>query len=146
MVQPVRGIVFALVPISIMGGLAAYYIPPFLKAEEIASRRQWALGFDSALFSLYELLGFMGFGPGRNELRDMMISGGTREVAEGLVRPTSLGLVIVACIYLFILCKFSRKFRTEKFSPYGGKVSTKQTPSGLLGRAFMEPPHSLTMP
>lgn len=107
-----RGFFAALIPAATLIILATYYLEAFLKNEGRTWRMQWAFSFDSAAFSAYELLGMSGFGPGRNELRELAVSGGVGAALNGLLRPESLGIIALLCIYGWILVRLVRKLRT----------------------------------
>lgn len=139
-------IVTSLVAVGVLIVLAIFYLPSFIKDVNVTWREQWASGFDGALFSGYELLGFMGFGPGRIELRELAISGGLRGVIDGLMRPSSLGLIFLACIYFLVLGNLFRGVRTEK-SPrnklvilsglvVAGTVTAWVVASSIMGSSF----------
>jgi hypothetical protein len=142
----VRGMVTSLISLSALFLLAAYYVPPFLKGDEIAWRKQWASSSDSALFSIFELFGFMGFSPGRNALRELTISGGMKGAIEGLVRPSSLGLLFLASVYVLVFGSFLRVVRAKRPATTGlvvfsgvvviGTIATAVAASFLLSSSF----------
>lgn len=68
---------------SLVAGVGAYYFWALSRGAETAWKGPWTVNIGSLLFSGYELLGFVGFGPGRCELRQLAIEGGLEGAAGG---------------------------------------------------------------
>jgi hypothetical protein len=87
--------------------LGSYYVFTLERGTENTLQGLWHFNPASALFSVYELLGFVGFGPGRFELRQLAMDGGVAEALSGFVRWTSLGGAWLLLVYLIIVVDFA---------------------------------------
>jgi hypothetical protein len=58
----------------------------------------WPVSPANVVFALYEILGFLGLGPGRSELREVARAGGWRHAALSLI-PYALGCLSLAGVY-----------------------------------------------
>jgi hypothetical protein len=128
-----RGFFAVLIPVATLVILATYYLGAFLKDEGRTWRTQWAFSLDSAAFSAYELLGMSGFGPGRNELRELAVSGGVGAALNGLLRPESLGIIALLWIYCWMLVHLIRKLRTTE----GDTRDTEAFPLVVIAGTFV---------
>jgi hypothetical protein len=84
------------------------------KGADINWEGPWKAGLGNLLFSGYELLGFMGFGPGRYELRQGAVERGIGGALQGFSHPTTVGLVVLALLYVLILLRFWKRSRSER--------------------------------
>jgi hypothetical protein len=102
--------------LGISGGalilLGLYYARVIFRGADINWEGPWKVGLGNLLFSAYELLGFMGFGPGRTELRQSAIEGGIGGALQGLAHPATVGLAVLASLYTLILLRFLKRFRS----------------------------------
>jgi 4-amino-4-deoxy-L-arabinose transferase-like glycosyltransferase len=91
--------------------LGLYYTGVLSKGADINWEGPWRVGLSNLLFSGYELLGFMGFGPGRYELRQSAIEGGIGGALQSLGRPATAGLVVLALLYTLALLRLWKRSR-----------------------------------
>jgi len=61
--------------------------------------RLWSVGFSNLAFAVYELLGFVGLGPGRELIRSSAATGGSGAAAELLI-PSLFKLGLLLVIYV----------------------------------------------
>jgi len=106
-------------PVLVISGgalilLGLYYARVISRGADINWEGPWKVGLSNLLFSGYELLGFVGFGPGRYELRQSAIEGGIGGALQGLGRPATAGLVVLALLYAVILLRFCKRPRSER--------------------------------
>src|SRR5688572_10918935 len=81
-----------------MDALMTYYA--WTLARGAGGAKLWNVGFANLAFALYELLGFGGLGPPRNELRELARNNGL----NALLYPGRLiGIGVLAAIYLALL-------------------------------------------
>lgn len=99
--------------------LGLYYARVISRGADINWEGPWKVGLGNVLFSGYELLGFMGFGPGRYELRHSAIEGGVGGALAGLAQLAIVGLALLALLYILILLRFWRRSRSERPAVYG---------------------------
>jgi hypothetical protein len=93
--------------------LGVYYARVIARGADINWEGPWKVGLKNLLFSGYELLGFMGFGPGRYELRHTAIESGVSGALHDLVGPAALGAVVLGLLYALILFWFIKRSRPE---------------------------------
>jgi hypothetical protein len=93
--------------------LGLYYARVISRGADINWEGPWRVGIGNVLFSGYELLGFMGFGPGRYELRQSVIDHGISGLLRGFAHPATVGLVVLALLYTLILLRFWKRSRSE---------------------------------
>lgn len=74
-----------------------------------AGARQWDAGIGSILFAFYELLGFLGLGPGRLEIRNLAKAGTSSLVAAMWLWLPLIGILVFA--YGVLLVKAIAKWR-----------------------------------
>ena len=94
--------------------LGLYDASAVSRGADINWEGPWETGLGSLLFSGYELLGFMGFGPGRIELRQSAIEHGIVGSLRSLAHPAAVGLVVLALLYIVILLRFWKRFRSDQ--------------------------------
>ena len=97
--------------------LGLYYAKVISRGADINWEGPWKVGLGNLLFSGYELLGFMGFGPGRYELRQSAIERGVGGALQDLTRPVTVGLIVLALLYALILLRFCMRPRSERPAP-----------------------------
>ncbi len=119
-------------PLMISGGalilLGLYFASVLSRGGDINWEGPWRVGLSNLLFSGYELLGFMGFGPGRYELRQSAIEGGIGGALQSLGRPATAGLVVLALLYTLALLRLWKRSRpgwskTDRLALMAGFVS-----------------------
>jgi hypothetical protein len=93
--------------------LALYYGTVLFRGADI-NKRPRAVGLGSLLFSGYELLGFMGFGPGRYELRQSAFERGIGGVLQGFAQPALVGVAVLAFLYVLILLRLCKQPRSGR--------------------------------
>jgi 4-amino-4-deoxy-L-arabinose transferase-like glycosyltransferase len=107
-----------LLAFGISGGaltlLGLYYGRVISGGADINWEGPWKVGLGNLLFSGYELLGLMGFGPGRYELRQSAIERGMGGALQGLAHPATAGLVALALLYTLVLLRFWQRPRSER--------------------------------
>jgi len=86
--------------------LLGLYYARVISAGADINQRPWGVGLNSLLFSGYELLGFMGFGPGRYELRQSAIEQGIGGALQSFAQPALVGVAVLALLYTSILLRF----------------------------------------
>ena len=99
--------------------LGLYYARVISRGADFSWEGPWKVGLGNILFSGYELLGFMGFGPGRYELRQSAIQQGVDGALQGLAQPAIVGLATLALLYFLIMLRFWRRSRSEQPAAYG---------------------------
>lgn len=99
--------------------LGLYYARVISRGADINWEGPWKVGLSNLLFSGYELLGFMGLGPGRYELRQSAIERGIGGALQGLPRPAIVGLALLALLYTLILLRIWKRSRSEQPAAYG---------------------------
>jgi hypothetical protein len=106
-----------LLALGISGGalilLGLYYARVISGGADI-NQRPWGVGLNSFLFSGYELLGFMGFGPGRYELRQSAVDRGIGGALQGFSQPSLIGVAVLALLYTLILLRFWKQPRSRR--------------------------------
>ncbi len=110
----VDGICLALSGI-VLAALAAYYAVTLARGMDYGWTSSWKIGFSSLAFSLYEFLGFSGFGPGRNEMRELALSGGIRALLAGMVQFRAVGGLLLIFLYGTAFFAFVRNARARRF-------------------------------
>ena len=107
-----------LLAIAVSGGvlifLGLYYARVISRGADINWVGPWKVGLSNLLFSGYELLGFMGFGPGRYGLRQSALEGGIGGALHGIAQPAKIGVAILAFLYVLILLRFWKRFRSAR--------------------------------
>jgi hypothetical protein len=99
---------------GVLIALGLYYARVLSRGADVNWGGPWKVGFGNLLFSAYELLGFTGFGPGRYELRQGAIEAGVGGALGSLAHPATVGLVVLTLIYVLILVRFWRRFRSDR--------------------------------
>jgi len=89
--------------------LGIYYAWTLLLGKGSQMIGVWDVGIENLAFAGYELLGFVGFGPGRYELRELGLTGGLSGTVSGAVRPSMLGSLVLLGIYLLAARNLWRK-------------------------------------
>jgi hypothetical protein len=83
--------------------IGIYYTWTLIQGKGAGSVGSWHVGFKNLIFAFYELLGFVGFGPGRHELRELGVSGGIGGPLTALAgSPGVVGMILLAVLYLWI--------------------------------------------
>jgi len=106
-----------LLALVISGGaliLLGLYYARVISAGADINQRPWGVGLKSLLFSGYELLGFLGFGPGRYQLRQSVIESGIGGALQGFAPPTMMGVAMLAFLYTLILLRFWKCFPSRR--------------------------------
>ena len=89
--------------------LGVYYVATLSRGVDTGWEGVWRVGGGNLVFAAYEHLGFAGFGPGRNELRQAMLGGDLKAVIGTFFRPSAVGLVFLAALYLSLLLRLGRQ-------------------------------------
>ncbi len=97
--------------IVILAALGVYYVVTVSRGVETGWEGVWRVGLGNLLFAAYEHLGFAGFGPGRNELRQAVLGGELEAVIQTFVRPSAVGLPILGVLYVVLLLRLARRLR-----------------------------------
>ncbi len=98
--------------------LGAYYAVTLSRDVETGWEGVWRVGVGNLVFAAYEHLGFAGFGPGRNELRQAVLGGDLGEVIATFYRPSAIGLPILAALYLSALLRLERRLRAGPWTAH----------------------------
>ena len=106
---------------AVLALLGLYYLRVIPRGAGIVWEGPWKVGLSNLLFSGYELLGFLGFSPGRYELRKSAIEGGFGGVLQASAHPVTAGLVALALLYTLILLRFWSRSRSER--PAAGRLA-----------------------
>jgi len=117
--------------------LGIYYARVISKGADINWEGPWKVGLGNLLFSGYELLGFMGFGPGRYELRQSAIQRGIGGALQGFAQPAIVGLALLALLYILILLRFWRRSRSERPTVHGLVLMAGFVITSTLGIMFV---------
>ena len=94
--------------------LGLCYVRVISGGADINWEGPWRVGLSNLLFSGYELLGFMGLGPGRYELRRSAIEHGIGGTLRNFGLAATLGVVVLALLYIMILLRFWKRSRSER--------------------------------
>jgi hypothetical protein len=134
--QP-REIVALVLSAVALVALGLYEASALSRGGDIHWEGPWKTGLGSLLFAGYELLGFMGFGPGRVGIRQAAVEHGTAGSLRSLANPAGVGLVVLALLYVVILLHFWKRFRsdpspTDRLVPATGFVI-----AGTVGIVFV---------
>jgi hypothetical protein len=117
--------------------LGLYYAGVISRGADINWEGPWKVGLGNLLFSGYELLGFMGLGPGRYELRQSAIQRGIGGALQGLAQPALVGLAVLALLYALIPLRFWRRSRSERPAAYGLALRAGFVIMGTAGIMFV---------
>jgi hypothetical protein len=100
---------------AVIAGLGVYYLAALSKGADTSWKGSpWSFNVGNLSFSIYEMLGFAGFGPGRYELRQLALQGGVVEALGGLIRPTAVGVIGLVMIYGLCLVGFWKLMRSRR--------------------------------
>jgi len=89
----------------------------FLKMHAGAGgSKVWIVGLSNMGFASYELLGFVGLGPGRELIRTSAAAGGV-DAASHLLIPSFFKLAVLVGIYLALLYAAFRAFKKDSTKP-----------------------------
>jgi hypothetical protein len=90
--------------------LAAYYASTLMRG--VGEPKIWKVSPANLVFAIYEFLGFLGLGPGRQQLREVM-----RGLSSpGVLLPYLPGLIILAGIYTGLFFMALKSWFTRPFS------------------------------
>jgi hypothetical protein len=92
----------------LLGALGAYYVSSLSRGVQTTWDGPWMVGARGIAFSTYEILGLSGMGPGRHELRQLALAGGLGGAAEGLIRPSTAGVILLCLLYVLALANLLR--------------------------------------
>lgn len=104
--------------------LATFYLLALQRGS--AGARLWTVGVSNLAFSIYELLGFQGLGPGRNQLREAALSGGLTTVVQPYLLPLLMLSVVIGLLLLL-----GRPWRQN--SPFRSSWSISVTTAASTG-------------
>ena len=72
--------------------LGLYYLATLARGVVTGWEQVWSVNLGNIAFAAYEHLGFAGFGPSRNELRQVVLTENLGGVVRTFVRPSAIGL------------------------------------------------------
>ena len=100
--------------IGVIGITGAYYGWTLLAGKGAQTMGIWGVGLRNVVFTVYELLGVSGFGPGRTTLREAALEEGIPGVVGLMTHPRALfGLGILSLVYFWALLALARCVRSN---------------------------------
>ncbi|HSQ75691.1 MAG TPA: hypothetical protein VLT13_09060 [Bacteroidota bacterium] len=114
--------------------LGSYYIWMLSRDVTLLNTGLLKAGPKTSLFAVYELLGFMGFGPGRFKLRALALEGGMGALGGGYLRPTAVGAMLLTVLYFAIAFRLMRRARLhgQRDVRFAALAATVVVISGVL--------------
>jgi hypothetical protein len=104
------GVAFCAAWVVLVG---VYYLWTLTRGVETGGKTPFTFGIGSLVFSGYELLGFVGFGPGRFELRQMALEGGVGDIVGAMIRPAMIGGITLLGLYCHLFLKILMRSKRE---------------------------------